>query len=81
MWGTHPQKQKTWDRGEFFEAISNIKIQLHLEMHTSICPEREVVVARSSNGKANYNKSLLNFGANKRGTRKLTHTNITMQII
>ena len=32
IWGTHPQKKKTWDKGEFFEAISNIKLQLHLEM-------------------------------------------------
>ena len=31
--------------------------------HTRICPEREVVIARSNNEKANYNKSLLNFGA------------------
>ena len=55
IWGTHPQKKKTWDKGEFFEAISNIKLQLHLETRTRIWPEREVVTARSNNGKANYN--------------------------
>ena len=50
--GTHPHKQKTLDNGEFFEAISDIKLQLHLETHTRIWPEREVVTARSNNGKA-----------------------------
>ena len=79
IWGIHPHKQKTWDEGQFFEAF--FKLQLHLEMYTRICQGCEVVIARSNNGKANYNKSLLNFGANKRGTQKLTHTNITMQII
>ena len=34
IWGTHPEKQKTLDNGEFFEAISNIKLQLHLETRT-----------------------------------------------
>ena len=58
IWGTHPEKQKTLDNGEFFEAISNIKLQLHLETHTRIWPEREVVTARCNNGKANYNKSM-----------------------
>ena len=62
--GNSSAEAETWGKGEFFEAISNIELQLHLEMHARICPEREVVIARSNNGKANYDKSLLNFGAN-----------------
>ena len=33
IWGTHPEKQKTLDNGAFFEAISNIRLQQHLETH------------------------------------------------
>ena len=55
--GEHIHRSRKCGTRENFEAISNIKLQLHLETHTRIWPEREVVTARSNNGKANDNKS------------------------